>query len=396
MRTILHALSHRGGLLAVMTILPRLLHAESPATAAMPEVEVYSPYSDPIFYGLFAIVLVLLIFILQLQRVFASVARDYSRGKIGKGGNTLQAIVLILGFSTLPGTTFAAEEQASFLKHAFGSNAINALFFLAVVELVVVLYYVRLIRSFTDAPYQEKPYVETLRARPSFWDRFNKSVTVEKEAAIMTDHDYDGIRELDNALPPWWKYGFYLTIVWSLVYLVHYHVAGSGPSSQEEYQTQVDEGQAQVAAYLAKMGNMVDETNVTLLTDAADLAKGREIYTALCVACHGASGEGGVGPNMTDQYWKHGGDIKDLFKTVKYGVSGTGMKSWKSDISPAQMAAVSSYILSLQGTNPPNGKAPEGTLYVPAADSLSAPADSLTVPSNPADTTRMAGLISGK
>jgi cytochrome c oxidase cbb3-type subunit 3 len=99
---------------------------------------------------------------------------------------------------------------------------------------------------------------------------------------------------------------------------------------------------------------------------------------------------------MTDQYWKHGGDIKDLFKTVKYGVSGTGMKSWKSDISPAQMAAVSSYILSLQGTNPPNGKAPEGTLYVPAADSLSAPADSLTVPSNPADTTRMAGLISGK
>jgi cytochrome c oxidase cbb3-type subunit III len=358
-------------------------------------VETYSPYRDPIFYGLLAIVLVLLVFILQLQKVFASVAKDYSKGKIGKGGNTLQAIILIVGFSALPESSFAAEEQATFLKHAFGSNAINALFFLAVVELVVVLYYVRLIRSFTDAPYEDKPYVETIRTRPSFWDRFNKSVTVEKEAAIMTDHEYDGIRELDNALPPWWKYGFYLTIVWSVFYLAHYHVAGSGPSSEDEYKAQVEEGQAEVAAYLAKMGNMVDETNVTLLTDAADLAKGKEIYTALCVACHGPSGEGGVGPNMTDQYWKHGGDIKDLFKTVKYGVSGTGMKSWKSDISPAQMAAVSSYILSLQGTNPPNGKAPEGTLYVPKADSLAAPVDSLAVPV-PADSTGMAQLISGK
>lgn len=383
MRSITNIFTSRSIWTIWMLALPFWTIAQSPADPPMPEEEFYSPYSDPIFYGLLAVVVVLLIFILQLQRVFASVAREYSRGTIRNGGQSARIILLILGAAAIPGATFAADgEQASFLKHAFGSNAINALFFLAIAELAVVLYYVRLIRTFTDAPYVEKPYIGTVRTRPSFWDRFNKSVTVEKEATILTDHDYDGIRELDNALPPWWKYGFYLTIAWSLFYLVHYHVARSGPSSEEEYQTQVEEGETAIAAYLARMGNLVDETNVVMITAPAELSKGKETFVSLCVACHGPSGEGGVGPNMTDSYWKHGGDIKDLFKTIKYGVSGTGMKSWKTDLSPSQMAAVASYILSLQGTNPANAKAPEGQLYAPAsADSLATPADSL--PSQP-------------
>jgi cytochrome c oxidase cbb3-type subunit 3 len=123
---------------------------------------------------------------------------------------------------------------------------------------------------------------------------------------------------------------------------------------------------------------------VVLLTEASDIAKGKATFEAQCVTCHGASGEGKVGPNLTDKYWKHGGDIKDLFKTVKLGVSGTGMKSWKSDLSPMAIAQVTSYILTLQGTNPAGGKAPEGDLYVPKA--AAAPADT-TVTAAPADTT---------
>ena len=186
----------------------------------------------------------------------------------------------------------------------------------------------------------------------------------------MTDHDYDGIRELDNALPPWWKYGFYFTIVWGIVYLIYFHMS-SGPSSAQEYQNQMADAQRQIEEYRKNAKNLVDETNVVLLTDASELQSGAAIFQANCVSCHGASAEGKIGPNLTDQYWKHGGDIKDLFKTVKLGVSGTGMKSWKSDLSASQIAQVTSYILSLQGTNPANAKAPEGDLYVPAGAAAS-------------------------
>lgn len=364
-------------LMGILTA-PTLMQAQ-----AIAEEPVYSPYQDPVFYALAAVVIILLVFILQLQRVFSSVARGYSKGKIGNHSNKLPTIILILGMAGMPDQILAADGEPTFLKHAFGSNAINALFFLILVELTVVLYYVRLIRLFTEKPFEDKPYVETVRTRPSFWDRFNKSVTIEKEATIMTDHEYDGIRELDNALPPWWKYGFYLTIVWSVVYLGHYHIAKSGPSSLEEYAMQIEAGERSVAEYIARMGNLVDETNVRLLTDASELAKGKEIFTNLCASCHGQFGEGQIGPNMTDTYWKHGGGISDLFKVVKYGVRGTGMKSWKDELSPSQMAAVSSYILTLQGTNPPNAKAPEGQLYKPVPDASqdedSATADTLKV-----------------
>jgi len=362
----------------IVACLPAALIAQK---APYESEAVYSPYQDPIFYALVAIVIILLVFILQLQRVFASVVREYSRGKIGNHGNKLPMIALLIGLTVAPDQLFAAYGEPTFIKHAFGSNAINSLFFLILVELAVVLYYVRLIRSFTEKPFEDKPYVEVVRTQPSFWDRFNQSVTVEKEATIMTDHEYDGIRELDNALPPWWKYGFYLTIIWSVFYLAHYHVAKSGPSSLEEYAMQMEAGERAVAEYVSRMGNLVDETNVKMLTELSELEKGKEIFMNLCASCHGKLGEGQIGPNMTDAYWKHGGGISDLFKVVKYGVSGTGMKSWKDELSPSQMATVSSYILTLQGTNPPNPKAPEGQFYIPQepAEEESTEADTLNV-----------------
>lgn len=200
---------------------------------------------------------------------------------------------------------------------------------------------------------------------------------VEKEAEVMTDHNYDGIHELDNNLPPWWLWGFYFTIAFSVVYMIRYHVM-DGPLQHDEYLAEVEEGKKEVEAYLATASNLVDETNVTLLTDETSLAKGKEIYTTNCVACHLPDGGGQVGPNLTDAYWLHGGDIKDVFKTIKYGVPTKGMIAWKEQLNPSQMQAVASYILSLQGTTPANPKAPEGELYAPEGSEIpeSAVADS--------------------
>ena len=186
------------------------------------------------------------------------------------------------------------------------------------------------------------------------------AVPIEKEAEIMMDHEYDGIHELDNDLPPWWKYGFYLCIIWGAIYFTYYHVSSFGPSSAEEFEMAMEEGRQEVAAYQATLKEVIDENTVTLLEAPGLIEKGEMIYKKNCFPCHGMNLEGGNGPNLTDEYWIHGGDIKDIFKTVKFGVSGKGMASWSDRLSPKEMQQVSSYILTMQGTNPQNAKGPEG------------------------------------
>jgi cytochrome c oxidase cbb3-type subunit III len=203
----------------------------------------------------------------------------------------------------------------------------------------------------------------------SWWDRLMKSMTqavpVGHEADIDLGHDYDGIRELDNKMPPWWLGMFYLSIIFSVIYLFAFHLTDIGPSSKEEYDTEMEVAKAQVNAYLATQSDNVDENNLTALTDQQELALGKSIFETTCVACHGKLGEGGIGPNMTDNYWIHGGAISDLYKTIKNGVPEKGMISWADQLRASDMHRVASYILTLQGTNPPNGKAPQGTLYDP-------------------------------
>ncbi|MCX8019980.1 MAG: c-type cytochrome [Chitinophagaceae bacterium] len=212
--------------------------------------------------------------------------------------------------------------------------------------------------------------VEKIKAeRLSWWDRFNKFVPLSREAELDLGHEYDGIRELNNKLPPWWLYGFYVTILFSVIYMWRYHVSHSGPSSAEEYEIAVAKAEKKIQEYLKKKGESVDENNVTLLTSAEDLAAGKAIFTdpAKCVACHGADGGGNaIGPNLTDDYWIYGGSIKDIFKTIKYGTN-KGMRAWKDDLSPKQIAQVSSYIKSLRGTKPDNPREPQGTLYIDEA-----------------------------
>lgn len=198
------------------------------------------------------------------------------------------------------------------------------------------------------------------------YERWTKAVPIKEEKDIMLDHDYDGIRELNNILPPWWVALFYVTIAMGVVYFAYYHVFDYGDSQKEEYEAAVAQAEKSVKAYLASRSDLVDESSVTVISDATQLAVGAAIYQTNCISCHGTAGEGNtIGPNLTDQYWLHGGNIKDVFKTIKYGVPEKGMISWKSQLRPADMQKVASYILSLQGTNPPNGKEAQGELYVP-------------------------------
>lgn len=194
-----------------------------------------------------------------------------------------------------------------------------------------------------------------------FWDKFNAAAPLHKEKDMLLDHDYDGIHELDNDLPPWWKYGFYASIVFAVFYLFYYHGdAEAKPVSIREFDAEMAAAEKAKAEYLAKAANLIDETNVTLLTDAEGLAAGKEIYDANCAACHVADGGGQVGPNFTDEYWIHGCDITDVFKTVKYGVIEKGMLPWEDKLKPNEIQQVSSYVLSLQGTTPANPKDPQG------------------------------------
>ena len=189
-----------------------------------------------------------------------------------------------------------------------------------------------------------------------------QSLDAESEAEADMGHDYDGIHELNNPTPPWWRYGFYVSIVFALVYIWRFQIAHSAPTQIEELAIANAEADEEKAEYLKSAANNVDENSVTQITDAASLAAAQKIFSSTCAPCHGPNGQGVVGPNLTDDYWLHGGSIKQVFTTIKYGVPEKGMKSWKDDFSPVQLAQLASYVKSLHGTNPPNPKEPQGTL----------------------------------
>jgi cytochrome c oxidase cbb3-type subunit 3 len=186
---------------------------------------------------------------------------------------------------------------------------------------------------------------------------------IEKEKDLMFDHAYDGIRELDNKIPPWFTYLFYATIIFGIFYMVDYHILSSGDVQATEYIKEVKFAEMQKVE-LIKSGALLDENKLTALTDVASLNSGKEIFAKNCAVCHTEKGGGLVGPNLTDDYWIHGAGIKNIFAVIKDGVPAKGMISWKTQLNPRQIQEVASFILTLRGTNPPNPKAPEGVLYV--------------------------------
>lgn len=216
--------------------------------------------------------------------------------------------------------------------------------------------------------------------KESWWTRFlvkaNDLVPMQEESSILLDHDYDGIRELDNHLPPWWKWMFYLSIVFAVVYIFLYHVSGSLPLQAAEYDIEITEAAAIKEAKMASnTGDSIDENNVTIAKSPSALFDGEEIFVTSCAPCHKKTGAGGIGPNLTDDYWLHGASINEIYKTIKYGVPEKGMIAWEAVLAPKQIRNVSSYILTLKGSNPPDPKAPQGVLISADAEEAAIPAE---------------------
>lgn len=212
----------------------------------------------------------------------------------------------------------------------------------------------------------------------TFWEKILSLKPLSAEKDVELDHDFDGIKELNNPIPVWFNFLFYGTIVVAFIYFLAYHVFDAAPLQAKEYETELKVAEVSKQEYIKKAGNLIDENSVTMLTDNAKIAEGAKVYTAKCAVCHGDKGEGKVGPNLTDEYWLHGGDVKSIFKTIKYGVPSKGMVAWQNSMNGAQMQELASYILTLQGTNPAGAKEPQGekaagaTTSAAATDSTSA------------------------
>lgn len=191
-----------------------------------------------------------------------------------------------------------------------------------------------------------------------------KSEPIENESQLLLDHDYDGIKELDNNLPPWWIYLFYACIGFAAIYLVRFEILGAD-DQEMELKKEMAQAKIEVAEYMKTAPDLMDEKTVTLLTDAPTLAEGKTIFTTNCVACHRADAGGQIGPNLTDEYWILGGGIKNLFHTITNGGrDGKGMIAWKGTLKPKEIQKVASYIISLKGSNPKDPKAPDGEIWV--------------------------------
>jgi cytochrome c oxidase cbb3-type subunit 3 len=266
-----------------------------------------------------------------------------NKGKI----NFISVLSLLLIFST---TLFAETEtedggSGSVLKVVIAITA----FLIAFVMWLVLVY----------AESNDTEGEKVLKPFKNFIHSLTQSVSIQQEDDIMLDHDFDGIRELDNKIPPWWNALFYGAIIFGIIYMIDYHVLGDGNVQENEYKQEVEAATLQLEM-LTKSGAMVTEETVTVLSDVAALTSGKEIFDKNCAACHGFGGEGLVGPNFTDEYWIHGGGIKNMYHIISEGVPAKGMISWKSQLSPNQIQEVASYIRTLRGTNPPNQKGPEG------------------------------------
>jgi cytochrome c oxidase cbb3-type subunit 3 len=220
-------------------------------------------------------------------------------------------------------------------------------------------------------------------ALKAMYDKLSGLRPISEERELIMDEEYDGITELDNNVPPWFNILFYSTIVFALLYMLNYHVFKVGRLPFQEYTDEVYAADMK-REELIRTGAFINENTVTLLTEKAALDNGKQVFTANCVPCHGNNAEGTVGPNLTDQFWIHGGGIKNVFKTIKYGVPAKGMISWQNQFNPKTMQEVASYVISLQGTNPPNGKPPEGDKYVETGvtDSAKAGSDTTKIKSN--------------
>jgi cytochrome c oxidase cbb3-type subunit 3 len=366
-----------------------LLHCYQPALAAGPPEP--SIFTNPMALALLLVMALLLIIIGVLSAVLVGAA-DIKIEQKKKNGEIKQKVlpmimlaVLLTSSGILQAQDEAPVEKVKTVSTIAGlqpsvfylMNGVILLEFLIILALLVNIRLLIKKEKEKLTGLSPEAITELKRNKISWWGKMNKFKPASQEADLVMDHEYDGIRELDNSLPPWWLYGFYATILFAIIYLWRYHVSHTAPSSIEEYTASVTKAQLETQEYLKKKGDAVDENTVVYLPGADDLAEGKSIFQKSCASCHKESGAGDVGPNLTDDYWMHGNDMKSVFKTIRYGIN--AMPQWQNTYSNKQIAQVASYVKSLHGTNPASPKAPQGALMkedAPAtADSTKATAD---------------------
>jgi len=206
-------------------------------------------------------------------------------------------------------------------------------------------------------------WLKTKKTGLSLWEKLLSLKPIEQEKDLEIEHAYDGIKELNNPVPAWFNVLFFGTMLFAAGYLFYYHIGGYGDLQDKEYEHEMVKAQEEKAAYLEKSANTIDENSVLADKTPVTLEEGKGIFTSNCVVCHGDKGQGIIGPNLTDDFWLHGGGINNVFKTIKYGVPEKGMISWEKNLTPKQISAVANYILSIHGSNPPGAKAPQGEKY---------------------------------
>lgn len=352
--------------------------AAGEATTAEPVVKLVPNYKEnlTLFYWLLASIVVLIFGIIIISTSILNLTKsDYFIKKLAEQSvreendkstginTTIIAILVSLGCIVASSQSLAlsfmqpgeAEVGMPWLKV---DN--SDIYFLLVVNviLIAVIFYLR--KMFNNLLGLIKKKEEEKIVKAKALKKINKVLTddvpIEEEHTILMQHEYDGIRELDNNLPPWWVWMFFATIIFSIVYLLNYHVFKTGDLQDVEYKKEMSRSEKEVKAYLSKMSMNVDETNATLMTDASDLDKGKALFETNCVTCHNPKGEGNIGPNLTDKNWIYGFDIKDVFKTIKTGTP-NGMPEHNSKFNPVQIQQVASFVLSLPEAK---GKEPQG------------------------------------
>lgn len=353
--------------------------AEAAATSSSPS---FFSDRDMLKYVLIAVAILFAMVIVVIGKGVKMITLEQmeklrkQRSEASKKASVLSAILISLSLSV----SAQAEEAVAQAVDPFKNWDVYLMFGVILLLFIVVLVLVRTIYILIDFN-KAKATVESTSARKqiTWFQRFNQTVAVEDEAALDMSHDYDGIRELDNKIPAWWMWAMGALVLFAVVYLYRMFIANTLPDQYVELATANQIAEVQKAEYLKKGMNNVDENTVKLLDDAA-ITEAAGLYSKNCVACHGDKGQGGVGPNLTDEYWLHKGGVKDIFYSLKYGWPEKGMKSWKDDFSPMQLAQLTTYIKKMRGTNPPGAKEKQGELYTEDGGGATTDSTSVTTP----------------
>jgi cytochrome c oxidase cbb3-type subunit 3 len=322
-----------------------------------------------LFYWLLVGILIQLIAILVISNSIQTLVKsDYFKKRLNdKSSGLLKAIIVIITFG------FIASQNSSFaLQFTAPGESVaeptlwllvekSDLYFLIAINVIlmgIIIYLRNMFKNFLSMVKTEKEIANEVPVTKKINKVLTDAVPIEEESKIMLHHEYDGIRELDNNLPPWWVWGFVATVVFAIYYMVDYHVLGTSDLQIKAYEKDMKQSEKDVKAYLSKMAMNVDETNATIMTAASDISAGKSIFQTNCVTCHNPNGEGNIGPNLTDKAWIYGFDVKDVYKTIKLGTA-NGMPEHASKLNPIQIQQVSSFVLQLKEAA---GKEAQGTI----------------------------------